>query len=339
MGKIISVKELVAQNKIPNNPTTVEQAGEVLKRENIHTDDLKTDPDYQRLVASAQISSYGPLKRDRLQTSIISRRPQSCGDFAGDFIIDGQNKACMLEVSGVQDRNDPDTLLPCQVKTWPEGTPLNVIREGEARLFLDLNTQRKNPSKVDTYRSQAFFGHKEAMLMEKSLIELNLQVDNFGSKKSDALELYTPNPFFYMMLNDLEGNTKNTSKAKSALDLYKTIYPKSKEKKSKHIHGQVLRTMLLIYEFSENGLTNGRQTKFKEYISGTKLAETYSPEKLVKNFGGFSGPKYVLHERVIYAYNNYVTANAGSGAQTISDKTLETAKQLDKKFAHPEENV
>ena len=41
MGMILSVKELVSQNKIPNNPTTVEQAGEGLKRETFTQTTLK----------------------------------------------------------------------------------------------------------------------------------------------------------------------------------------------------------------------------------------------------------------------------------------------------------
>ena len=214
----MTIAELQSSLDVPLNPTTNEEAGLPLQTEYLRSSTLKVDQDYQRMVSKTALGNYGTLKRDRLVSTLVSRRPESCGDFAGDFIIDGQHKAIMHYCSETE-TDDSITWLPCQVKIWPLDMSIVEIRKGEARLFNDNNLMRKKPTKVDTYRSGAFFGDPEALLVEKYLINLNLVIDNFGSTDEKAVELYTPNPFFYTILHDLQDNGFGINQAQAGLAL------------------------------------------------------------------------------------------------------------------------
>ena len=105
--------------------------------------------------------------------------------------------------------------------------------------------------------------------------------------------------------------------------------------KDAFIHGQVLRTMLLVVMFAELGLTNGRQKKFIDFLN-TKFFEHYNSHALIKNQGGFSGPKYILHDRIISVYNKVMTNQVGQGAMTIGPETKIQAVQVNTVFQHPD---
>ena len=145
------------------------------------------------LISAIAIQGYGTLNRDLLATTLVSRRPESLGDWAGDFIFDGQHKGIMHFVSGIETDNE-STWLPCQVKVWPEGMSLEEIRHGEAELFIKHNSDRKNPTKVDIYRSGVLLGDPEALKIETILKNLNLVIDGFGSTEDGVITLKVPNP-------------------------------------------------------------------------------------------------------------------------------------------------
>ena len=329
-----TIEDLVQSHNIPLNPTTQEEAGEPLKYQPLRSGTLKVDSEYQRLISTIAINLYGKLSRDLLSTTLVSRRPESLGDWSGDFIYDGQHKSIMHYVSGIE-TDDESTWLPCQVKEWPEDISLDEIRCGEAELFIKHNTWRKNPTKVDTYRSQAFFGDPEALKIETMLKNLNLVIDGFGSTEDDAIQLKVPNPFFRCVLTDLE--TKDMKKEdtllwmQKALKQYSSTYPKDS-----CVHGQVLRTLLLVVMFAELGLTNGRQKKFKKFLDYDLNDHHYNSSALIKNHGGFSGPRYILHDRIIAAYNKVQTNTVGKGAMTIGPETLSQAITVNEIFKHPD---
>ena len=87
--------------------------------------------------------------------------------------------------------------------------------------------------------------------------------------------------------------------------------------------------------FAELGLTNGRQKKFKKFLD-SELLKSYNSSALIKNHGGFAGPRYILHDRIIDNYNTIQKNTVGSGAQTIETKTLAQAVKVDKIFNHPD---
>jgi len=333
----LTIEELVNNYKIPLNPITLEDAGEPLKYELLRSSDLKVDSEYQRLISAIAIQGYGELNRDLLATTLVSRRPESLGDWAGDFIFDGQHKGIMHFVSGIE-TDDESTWLPCQVKVWPEGMSLEEIRHGEAKLFIKHNSERKNPTKVDIYRSGVLFGDPEALNIETILKNLNLVIDGFGSTEDDAITLKVPNPFFRCVLSDLETNTMKKQDTllwmQKALKQYKNTYFEGQNPDT-FIHGQVLRTFLLVTMFAELGLTNGKQKKFKKFLD-SKLLENYNSSALIKNHGGFAGPRYILHDRIIGTYNTIQKNTIGTGAQTISTETLLQAVNVDEIFKHPD---
>jgi|TARA_R110000765_G_scaffold307887_1_gene401610 hypothetical protein len=333
----LTIEELVNNYKIPLNPITLEDAGEPLKYELLRSSDLKVDSEYQRLISAIAIQGYGELNRDLLATTLVSRRPESLGDWAGDFIFDGQHKAIMHYVSGIE-TDDESTRLPCQVKVWSEGMSLEEIRHGEAKLFIKHNSERKNPTKVDIYRSGVLFGDPEALNIETILKNLNLVIDGFGSTEDDAITLKVPNPFFRCVLSDLETNTMKKQDTllwmQKALKQYKNTYF-CDQNPDTFIHGQVLRTFLLVTMFAELGLTNGKQKKFKKFLD-YKLLENYNSSALIKNHGGFAGPRYILHDRIIDTYNTIQKNTIGKGAMTIGPETLLQAINVDEIFIHPD---
>ena len=211
----------------------------------------------------------------------------------------------MHYVSNIE-TNDKSTRLPCQVKIWPEDTSLEDIREGEAKLFVKHNTFRKNPTKVDTYRSGVLFGDPEAVKIETMLKNLNLVIDGFGSTEDDARTLKVPNPFFRCVLIDLETDTMKKQDTllwmQKALKQYISTYFTGQNPDT-FIHGQVLRTFLLVIMFAELGLTNGRQKKFKKFLD-SELLKSYNSSALIKNHGGFAGPRYILHDRITVSYTH-----------------------------------
>jgi hypothetical protein len=339
MSETKTIEELVKKYHIKPNVITKEMAGEPLKYELLRSSDLKVDAEYQRLISKVTIEKCGHLRRDLLASILVSRRPESLGDWSGDFVFDGQHKTIMHYVSGIEEEGDDTTWLPCQVKVWPEEYTLDEIRKGEADLFIKHNTWRKNPTQVDKYRSEAFFGNEEALKIESVLKNLNLQIDGFGSSEDDAKKLKTPNPFFRCVLQDLEMKKFKTEAAQShytyfwmraALKQYTITFPKDTV-----IHGQVLRTLLLAIMFAEEGLTNGTQRKFKKFLNES-LLRYYNSTNLIKNYGGFSGPSYILHDRIINSYNTMEGNLVGQGAQTIGPETLLSASAIDKAFTHPD---
>ena len=98
----LTIEELTKKYKIKKNPTTLEDAGELMKYELLRSSGLKVDDEYQRLISAIAIQGYGKLNRDLLATTLVSRRPESLGDWAGDFIFDGQHKAIMPFISGIE---------------------------------------------------------------------------------------------------------------------------------------------------------------------------------------------------------------------------------------------
>jgi hypothetical protein len=275
MATTKTIEELVTHYNIPMNYLVHEDdAGDPLKYEMIQSSTLKVDGEYQRLISQQLIKNSGKLRRDLLATTLISRRPDDLGDWSGDYVFEGQHRTVMHYVSGIEKESDKSTWLPCQVKVWERGMTLDAIRKGEAELFMQHNTWRKNPTKVDTFRCQAFFKDPEALKVETALKNLNLVIDGFGSTEDDAMTLKVPGPFFLCVLRDLETKEMKAidgdgfSWMQMALNQYKRSFKDDTE-----IHGQVLRTMLLAVMFSELGLSNGRQKRFKDFLNNEMIGK------------------------------------------------------------------
>ena len=344
MSTTMTVAELVDSKNIPLNPTTLEEAGNPLVYEMLQVGQLKIDRIYQRMLSKKQLHIYGKLKNDRLVCALVSRRPKSCGDACGDFIVDGQHKAVIKYVSETENPNDPSTWLPCQVKVWAEGMTLQEVQAGEAELFNDNNTFRKNPKQVEIYRAGVIFGDEESILMDSHLKSLKIHIDGFGSDEDDAVEMETPTPFFNAIKHDI-GKPDSVAGGlllQAGWELYQKIFSNHLTPK---IHGQCFRAMVLLDKFISVGLSNSKQKHFKQWVVSSKggLGDTATPKNLVKGFATFSGPQWILHERIIEPYNSTMRNRAKGSETKLGEVTLKQARQSGMSeygediFRHPEE--
>tara|TARA_Y100001951_G_C11290829_1_gene272040 strand:+ start:164 stop:1216 length:1053 start_codon:yes stop_codon:yes gene_type:complete len=340
----MTVAELVVSKNIPPNPITLEEAGDPLVFEWISVLRLKIDRIYQRMLSRLAVTKFGPLKNDRLVCVIVSRRPNSCGDASGDYIIDGQHKAVIKYVSETEDPNDETTWLPCQVKTWEEGMTLQEVQAGEAELFRDNNYYRNTPNKVTLYRAGVLFGDKESIQMDTHLKGVKIHIDGFGSDEDDAMEMKTPTPFFHTILNDIGDPETATGFliVQGGWDLYKKVFSNHLDCK---VHGMCFRAMVLLDKFISVGLSNSKQKHFKEWVVADNggLGDTASPENFVRGFATFSGPQWILHKRVIEPYNELMRTRRKGSETKLGPETLKQARQNglaeygEDIFRHPEE--
>ena len=62
----------------------------------------------------------------------------------------------------------------------------------------------------------------------------------------------------------------------------------------------------------------------------------WTQAKLVKGYGSFASPRWVLH-RIIAKYNEEISI-VGTGAQTLGPVTLVDAAKVNRLFEHPDED-
>jgi hypothetical protein len=68
-----------------------------------------------------------------------------------------------------------------------ENATLEEVQQAEARLFKSLNTQRKNPTKLDVIRNDIFLGDPKAITFENILKLCNLNVDGIGASEGNLI--------------------------------------------------------------------------------------------------------------------------------------------------------
>lgn len=305
--------------------------GEITTREELAA--LRVSEIYQRLLAEEKLLSYGTLNLSLLIPAVISRRPSSLGDDAGDFVIDGQHKAELHFNSAVDCAEHP---FPIVILNHDEDATLAEVLKAEALLFQNLNTQRKSLTKLDELRSEVVFGDEFALHIESCMKLLSLSADRFGSRKPYARTVTTFNQFYYCVKEDYPCTTVGLDNLSEGYELWEQIYGDGDARKVQ-VHGTAFRAVCFINEFINHGLTNGRATKFKAWCIES-LARAFSQQKLVKGYGTFASPRWVLY-RVIERYNDETANLSGRGAQTLGSKTLLAAANKDKKFAHPDEET
>ena len=306
----------------------------------------KVDEQYQRLISILKINSYGECDFSLLIPVLISRRPIELGDLSGDYTIDGQNKLVLYANSG-HEGDGKNSGCPLMVmnnkyddsKTIEEN--YQIILQKEAKLFQALNTLRKKLTKVDELRAEAVYGEPLAVNIESVMKTLNLVSDRFGSKKDSAKEVKSFAQFYYTLTTDYEkfgglGNTLTTEKISSGYDFWEELYGDTPG--GVKIHGTAFRAICFLRRFIDEGLTNGIQERFETWCK-QELAKLYSQEKLVKGFGTFDSPRWVLY-RIIYRYNDMMTNMHSTGAPTIQEKRLVQAVAMsnENRFKHPDED-
>ena len=289
---------------------------------------------YQRMLSHAKIKSYGQCNFGLMVASVISRRPPELEEYAGDYTIDGQHKQVTYGVNC--DENAPLITQQVLVHDYDHSISkianLKRILMAEAQLFWSLNTLRKKLTKVDELRAEVVCGEEDALHVQSVMQELNVHNDGFGSVNSDALEVSNFGQFYYIITADYSKNVLGLEKIKRGYKLWEEVYGfKGK------VHGVALRAMCFIDRYIHEGLSNGKAKRFREWIV-QNVAAQFSQEALVKGFGSFDSPRWVLY-RLIDLYNTMETNINGRGAQTIGPVTLVEAveKSGEKRFQHPDD--
>ena len=309
-------------------PLIVEQAPYKQVMNNI------VDSVYQRMLSHAKIKAYGECNFGLMVASVVSRRPAELEEYAGDYVIDGQHKQVIYGVNC--DENAPpvtqQVLLHDYDSTISKIANLKRVLMAEAELFWSLNTLRKKLTKVDELRAEVCCGELDALHVQSVMRELNVQNDGFGSTEDDALEVTNFGHFFYIINSDYSKNVLGLEQIKRGYKLWEEVYGfKGK------VHGVALRALCFIDRYLNEGLSNGKAKRFREWIVDT-LAQRMSQEALVKGHASFDSPRWVLH-RVIEMYNTETRNLGGKGAQTIGPMTLIEAveKSGENRFKHPDD--
>jgi hypothetical protein len=151
-----------------------------LKRGTRKSSVLKTARKWNRTISGNAIIKYGQFDPELATVVVVSVRPESLG---GDIVVvDGQHTT-MMDILGECDQ-ELDTLE----LHHDENATLEEVQEAEARLYKALNTQRKNPSKLDIIRNDIFLEEPYAIQFENILKLCNLNVDGIGSIEGDVID-------------------------------------------------------------------------------------------------------------------------------------------------------
>ena len=141
--------------------------------------ELKTARKWNRTISGNAIIKYGQFDPELATVVVVSVRPESLG---GDIVVvDGQHTT-MMDILGECDQ-ELDTLE----LHHDENATLEEVQEAEARLYKALNTQRKNPSKLDIIRNDIFLEEPYAIQFENILKLCNLNVDGIGAIDGDLI--------------------------------------------------------------------------------------------------------------------------------------------------------
>jgi len=154
-----------------------------LKRGTRRSSEFAIPPSIQRKISGNAIISYKQFDPQLATVVVASVRPEKLG---GELIdIDGQHTALMGILSG----EDPE-LDTLELHHDPNAS-IEEVMEQEAILFKKLNTERKNPSKLDVIRVDIFLGKEEAIRFETVLNACGIQVDGLGDPDGDILSTKT----------------------------------------------------------------------------------------------------------------------------------------------------
>lgn len=140
---------------------------------------LQTARKWNRNISGNALIKYKQFDPELATVVVVSVRPERLG--GGIVVVDGQHTT-MLDIFGECDQ-DLDTLE----LHHDENATLEEVQQAEARLFKSLNTQRKNPTKLDVIRNDIFLGEDYAIIFENILKLCNLNVDGIGAPDGDVI--------------------------------------------------------------------------------------------------------------------------------------------------------
>ncbi len=315
----MKIKDVLEQYSLK---VSKEFSGSLLRYELLEVDDfcLESKKKYQRWISLSYIRKGGPLDLTKLTPIVVAKRPDHLEEEdQGYFIIDGQHRALRVIHSNY---NGP---VGCVVYDHPEDRTLEQCIEIEARLFHDLNTLGKKPTKLDEVRAGIYSKDAKSLHILDMLETFNLTIDNLGSEKDDARELEVFTHFYLLCTQDYP---TQVSKIRDGFDLLNKLY-----KKETTVKGDALRAFCLLAEFID-ALTNGKKVGFTKYV------EEELPKKalkaLTKGRATGASAQFILHD-IIGWYNDttYAIDNRVTIGTKLLDRLSNKALGGNSRFAYP----
>jgi len=272
--------------------------GRLLHYREMNVGEFKIDKQYQRHISPAYIKRGGHLDLAKLTPIVACKRPDLLGEDSGYYVVDGQHRTLRVIHS------DYEGPVPVCVYEHPKNSTLEECVKVEAKLFHDLNSLSKKPTKIDEVRAGIYSGDKDSLFILDVMKSLNVTCDNFGSEEPDAREVEVFTHFYLMCLSDYK---HETSKILDGFKLLNEMYPKEKS-----VNGYMLRACCLMSEF-EKALSNGKKDSFDSYIREV-LPRIASVKSIVRGRTAAQSPQFILHDIIARHNDAPNTLNIGKEA-------------------------
>ena len=322
------VSDLAANPKLVRS-VVIGFVGKPLKHENYRNPGgLKVSKLYQRMLSVFAVKKYKQLDLKLLIPAVVARRPKSLGKNGGDWLIDGQHKAVLYFLSGV----DTEGInFPVMVYEHEEDATLEECERIEAEIFYALNTQRKKLSKIDEIRAGVVFDEPVSIWVERILKQFNMNVDGFGSSEEDALELKSFNQFFIAVTTDYKMDDPDSEDYLTAgYELWMEMFSGTKEN---YVTGPMYRACCLLAHFLNHVLENGQAKLFHDYLT-TLLPRVENQTTLTKGFIDANAHRYIFFN-IIDKYVNTQDYKSAGPRHQIGEATWDTAVAVSKRFNRP----
>ena len=273
--------------------------GKKLQYKMMHVDDFKICKDYQRHISPSAIKKGGKLDLSKLTPIVTCKRPD--GDF---FVVDGQHRTLRVIHSDYNEK------VPVVIYEHEKDATIAECREVEAKLFFELNSLAKKPTKLDEVRSGISMKESKSMRIYDALIALDAKCDNIGYLGDDALEVQVFSHFYICINSDYKDDLASVLRG---WKFYKKLFRRDTKK---YINGYMLRACCLLLEF-QNELSNGRLTRFSEYVYNVWSKKTI--KSITRGRATIYSPQYILDDLI----NDFNDLDSTKN-YTITDKYRDT---------------
>ena len=251
---------------------------------------------YQRFICVSTIKKAQRFNYRLCQTLVIALRPD--GKYV---IIDGQHKAIMAYLSG------EDLDLPCQIIVHNTNASLPQCIKIEAELFQDLNTSRRNTSKLDKVRAGLSYGDEECIKFQENFEYVGVHAEGIG---------YVDGPEVKGWAKVAESIDKwKKINTKKAVDYLSPIY--ANKWHIGYIDGSMVGALAGIFNLLDVCGDGKKYSGLKEYLKTyfTKIGRS----NWIKNTRGQSD--VLIARRIVFKYNDLVSSGVIDGS-TIGEELL-----------------
>ena len=261
-----------------------EYSGKLMSYHMMKVDDFKIAKEYQRHISPSAIKMGGALDLNKLTPIVACKRPD--GEY---YVVDGQHRTLRVIHS------DYTGEVPVVVYEHDEDASISDCMKIEAKLFYELNSLAKKPTKLDEVRAGIFNEDPKSMRVYHALLALNACADNVGSMHDDAVEVKVFSHFYILCNTDYKDQQH---KLMAGWDLYQQLFP---QETKTEINSYMLRACCLIEEFTHY-LSNGRYRRFNQYM--TEVWAQRSIQSIVRGHATTQSPQYILDD-LINEYNDW----------------------------------